>query len=582
MTQAEQGPRENKVDTALKVRQRLLTWSFALSLGVLGTYLFHIALFSSGFELFPGDHGDARFFVYLAEHWYQVLLGHGELLSPAMFHPAKGTLGYTDTFASHGLPYSLLRAAGLDMFSALTVPIVLISFLNYLMCFILLNRAFHFSSAASCVGAMFFAFNSPKLNHPGHFNIQLGLFLPLAIILVVVLGRNAANLNQMRAFALLLLAALSVDLQLLTSLYPGWFFVFWSLLFVLLSFSFTATRAFLLAMIRRFWPAFIGGAALFLCGLLALALIYLPVVRSVGPRPYHVVSTLIPEFWSLLIMGDNNYVWGRVSAALWQMHRLSSTEHNIGIGLIASVVWLAISVWAIWMLMVYTKSHINDSRKRIAINQNPLAAQSDTNHLFLGVAILATNLFYLIGMKYWNGASPWYFVYRFIPGADGLRTVARYVIVLTLPMAIAFAFVMDAGLQKIARQKKTLLRRCLKCAVFVLVSFGLIEQFGRAAAFPKGAEIRRLGELAAKLPDNCSSFYVVAAPVRRPVKYEYQIDAMLVSVMRGVPTLNGYSAHVPPGWSLREVEAPGYEENVRKWITLHNLDGRICQLEVGE
>ena len=57
---------------------------------------------------------------------------------------------------------------------------------------------------------------------------------------------------------------------------------------------------------------------------------------------------------------------------------------------------------------------------------------------------------------------------------------------------------------------------------------------------------------------------------------------MLVSVMRGVPTLNGYSGHAPPGWSLREVEAPGYEENVRKWITLHNLDGRICQLEVGE
>src|SRR5207247_3417282 len=170
------------------------------------------------------------------------------------------------------------------------------------------------------------------------------------------------------------------------------------------------------------------------------------------------------------------------------MHPLSTTDHNIGIVLVASVAWLAISVWAIWMVIVYTKSHISDSRKRIAINENP-----DTNHLFLGVAILATNLFYLIGMKYGNGVSPWYFVYRFIPGADGFRTVARYVIVLTLPMAIAFAFVMDAGLQKIARQKKTLLRRCLKCAVFVLVSFGLIEQFGRAAAFPKGAEISRLG-----------------------------------------------------------------------------------------
>ena len=557
------------------MRQRLLTWSLALSLGALGTCLFHIALFSSGFELFPGDRGDARHFVYFAEHWYQVLLGHGELLSPAMFHPVKGSLGYMDIFVAHALPYSLLRAAGLDMFSALTVPVVLFSFLNYLTCFILLNRVLYFNSAASCVGAMFFAFNSPKLNHPGHFNIQLALFLPLAVIFVIEFGRNAANLNQKRAFGLLLLAALSLDLQLLTSLYPGWFFVFWSLLFLVLSFSFPATRSFLLAMIRRFWPAFIGGAAVFFFGLFPLVLVYLPVARSLGPRPYQMVSPLIPEFWSFLIMGDRNYVWGRISAALWRMHPLSSTEHNIGVGLVVSVAWLAISVWAIWMV-------IRDTKKHIALNENPLATNSEMNHLFLGVAILATNLFYLIGMKYGNDVSPWYYVYQFIPGANGFRTVARYVTVLTLPMAIAFTFVMDVGLRKIAAQEKLLFRRCLMCSVFVLVSFGLVEQFGRAAAFSKSAEMERLDKLAAKLPDNCSSFYVVAAPVHRPVKYEYQIDAMLVSIMRGVPTLNGYSGHVPPGWSLREVEAPDYYANVRKWISLHNLGGHICELEIGE
>src|SRR5262247_2529271 len=132
------------------MRQRLLTWSLALSLGALGACLFHIALFSSGFELFPGDRGDARFFVYLAEHWYQVFSGHGELLSPGMFHPAKESLGYTDIFVAHALPYSLLRVAGLDMFSALTVPVVLFSFLNYLACFVLLNRVLHFDSVASC------------------------------------------------------------------------------------------------------------------------------------------------------------------------------------------------------------------------------------------------------------------------------------------------------------------------------------------------------------------------------------------------------------------------------------------------
>jgi len=422
---------------------------------------------------------------------------------------------------------------------------------------------------------MFFAFNSPRLNHPGHFNVQPALFLPLAVIFVIEFGRNAANLNQKRAFRLLLLAALSLDLQLLTALYPGWFFIFWSFLFLVLSFSFPATRSFSLALIRRFWPAFIGGAAVFFVGLLPLVFVYLPVARSVGPRPYHVVSPLIPEFWSFLIMGDRNYVWGRISAALWRMHPLSSTEHNIGIGLVASVAWLAISVWAIWIVA-------RDTKKHIALNENPLATNSEMNYLFLSLAILATDLFYLIGMKYWNDISPWYYVYQFFPGAKGFRTVARYVTVLTLPMAIAFTFAMHIGLQKIATQKMLLVRLSLTCALFVVVSFGLFEQFGRAMAFSKSAEMARLDKLAVKLPDNCSSFYVAAAPVRRPVKYEYQIDAMLISIMRGVPTLNGYSGNVPPGWSLREVEAPDYEENVRKWIKLHNLDGHICRLEIGD
>lgn len=88
--------------------------------------------------------------------------------------------------------------------------------------------------------------------------------------------------------------------------------------------------------------------------------------------------------------------------------------------------------------------------------------------------------------------------------------------------------------------------------------------------------------LAATLPSDCTSFYVVASPHRRPIKYEYQIDAMLVSVMRGVPTLNGYSGYVPPGWSLREVEAPEYEQRVERWIAEHGVAGQVCRLEVGD
>ncbi len=133
----------------------------------------------------------------------------------------------------------------------------------------------------------------------------------------------------------------------------------------------------------------------------------------------------------------------------------------------------------------------------------------------------------------------------------------------------SFYLVVHRGMQKISVQKSALMRMCLTAGMFAVIAFGLFEQLGRTPAFSKSAEIAWLNKLAARLPENCSSFCAVAGPVGRPVKYEYQIDAMLVSIMRQVPTLNGYSGYVPLGWSLWEVEAPGYEENVKKWINLY-------------
>lgn len=131
-------------------------------------------------------------------------------------------------------------------------------------------------------------------------------------------------------------------------------------------------------------------------------------------------------------MGNGNYVWGRLSAAIWRMHPLSSTEHNIGIGLVPSLAWLVISVSAIWMVKKYAKGHMTLNKNRLE------GTNSEMSYLFLSLAILATSLFYIIGMKYWNDSSPWRFVYLFFPGAKGFRAVARYVTVLSLPMTIAF------------------------------------------------------------------------------------------------------------------------------------------------
>lgn len=541
----------------------------ALMVGIVGTAAWHRPLLASGLDQIPGDVGDARANVYLVEHWYQVFRGHAELLSPGMFYPVKGTIGYSETMFVHALPYSGLRLAGMDMFSALALPLVLFNFLNYAACFFLLRRVLGLNVVASIAGAMFFAFNSPRFNHPGHYGYQASFFLPLIVACVVRLVQRRESITQPHAFWLLAAAALCLALQFVVSPYQGWFFAFWSCLFLLIVFSVQSTRRLAIQIVRRFWPAMAGGALVLMIGLFPLFLVYVPVAASVGARPFRLVQELTPDLWSLFRMGDGNYIWGSLSAEISRMHPLFSTELNVGIGLVPSLALLALILWAF-------RTVVDDMRAPKSERVDP-----GVQRLCLAALTLATAVFYAIAMKYWGGSSPWWLVYRFVPGADGLRAIARHVLVLALPMSIAFAVLVHRALRTISAHT-TGFGRGLTAALLAVVAFGVVEQFGRAPSFSARDEGARLEMLAASLPAQCAVFYAAAAPVRTPVKYEEQIDAMLVSAIRGVPTVNGYGGHVPPGWSLREVEAPDYEQRVARWIARHRVAGPVCRLEIGD
>lgn len=538
-------------------RWRPLAFALALSVGVLGTWLQHRHQFFSGFDLFPGPRGDTRLIAYLCEHWYQTLRGHGEPLSPAMFYPVKNTLGYSDALLLFAPPYSMLRAGGVGIFTALAFTVVLFNFLNYVCCFLLLNKTLRFGVIASCVGAMFFAFNNPKLAQPDHLQLQPVFLLPLIAMMLIRVVRDGDALSRGKVFSILSLAALLFCVQMLTSFYVGWFFAFWCALFLGLCVVFRRTREILMACVRRHWRSMAGAAAVFVLGMSPFLLIYLPAVRQVGGWPYEMAVGYIPAIKSFFLMADGNYVWGRVMETFVGAHTAGSDwGRRIGIGLVPTVAWLVITGFGL----------------------RAMRKSASTNYLFLGVLILAVNLLVIIGFQV-RGHSLWRFVHELFPGAKGIRAVARYAIVLALPMAIAFAWAME----------RVSARRSLSAVLVAIAGFGLFEQFssGEGEYFSIRAENARLRRLAARLPGDCTAFYVTAgedvgASEGRFRNQQLMHDAMLVSLLRGVPTLNGRSGKSPPGWSLREVNAPDYEERVARWIAQHRLDGKVCRLEIEE
>src|ERR1041384_3556775 len=193
------------------------------------------------------------------------------------------------------------------MFSSAEIVIILVTFLSYCAAFLLLYRIIGLGLAPSCAGAMFFAFNGPKFQQTTHLQLQYALLLPLIFALVITFAKQVETIDQKRAAVLLSLAALCLNVQLATTFYFAWFFAFWSVLFLLFAFVFGRSRRFIVEVCRKFWPALIAGAVVFLAGFIPLLLLYLPTARLGTWYKYDFISEMIPDWRAALSMGDGNY-----------------------------------------------------------------------------------------------------------------------------------------------------------------------------------------------------------------------------------------------------------------------------------
>jgi hypothetical protein len=431
---------------------------------------------------------------------------------------------------------------------------------------------------------MFFAFNNPKLAQANHLQLQVLLFLPLIVILILIFFQNAASLSETKAFGLLSLAGLCINVQLLTAFYIGWFFIFWCLLFFSLCIFCRETRLFIWVALDRHRRAIIASGVVFLLSAIPFLVVYLPVMRTTGGYSYDLAIRYIPEIKSYFLMADSNYIWAGLTDAILRRYSLGTDwGRRVGIGIVPSVVWVGISAFGIWVIKEYIKpSSVSNSENIDVKHCNKVC------YLFWALMILAVNVLFIIGLQY-RGHSLWKFVYLLLPGARSIRQVSRFVMVLSLPMAIAFAFAVQHGMRKIALVGNFPARTFLSGVMYTLIAVGLFEQFnsGEGQYYSIRAENTRLKDLAAKLPEDCSSFYI--AEVRdgdHDQEYfgneNYMHDAMLVSVLKQLPTLNGRSGLSPPDWSLREVNSSEYEDKVRQWVKRHNIEGKVCRLEVDE
>jgi hypothetical protein len=119
-----------------------------------------------------------------------------------------------------------------------------------------------------------------------------------------------------------------------------------------------------------------------------------------------------------------------------------------------------------------------------------------------------------------------------------------------------------------------------KAAIWSVLLFLLMEQINvqRLHLISRKDETAVFSRIAAP-PQQCKSFYVVNAAHPNRAFYATQIDAMLVSQQRNLPTLNGYSGWFPDGWKLLYFDKD-YVKNARQWAINKGIASGLCSLDL--
>ena len=541
-------------------------WLWALLLFAIGFCLtFRMVLFHNG-AYSIGENGDGIIVIATLEHWYHVVLGNsGGWRTTGFFYPARGTLGLTDTYFLYAIPYVASRALGLGLFAAFNASVFAFSMVGYWSMYALCRRMLAAAPLFAAGAATIFAFGVMPIWKLLHAQTYTVMFAP-AVCLLLLAGWHARQGSR----KLLLGAAtgLLCGLILLSAAQTAWF----------LCFTFgLAGVTWLLLERPRLAPGAVRSQSPIVAGLvLGLAIssvpvlaVYLPMV-SQGTRDFAEVLAYSPHVADLIYVPPGTPVWSDLLQTIGptEYSRMPSGEMALGYtpGFLFVVVAAAVSL--------------------CLMKRRPGATRS-LDHMAIA-CVVAALLSWALQLGY-SGAHlhPWAIVFRYIPGAQAIRTPFRIQLAAQFLMCVAFAHLLTrhttaaAAAVRAPGAGSARVRR--SAAILILLGLGygvsLMEQMGPGPLLRSNAELTTWLSAVHRPPLPCEAFYLMPDPTSSKPFWQRQSDAMLLSQWVGLPTLNGSSSWMPPGWALMHPEAPDYPANLRRWIDINNLQGKVCGVD---
>lgn len=489
------------------------------------------------FSAVPGNIGDARFNSVILEHIFRWVMGHDKSLwSPPFFYPFEGALAFSENHLGSSIPYILLRLIGFGREVAFDGWFLIGNSLNFLAAYIAMRRL-GLTRIGSAAGAFAFTFALPGLIQEGHAQLVYRFGTPLAYAAFW-------KLITEKQFRYLWQVALWSTIQFYCSIYLG----------IFLTYLLVATLASIVILDKRrkFFSDFIKyihderkdmivftSAIVLSCTLAVLWLLYNYYTVSLDygfKRSLDEIKLMLPRLSSYLL-ADRALLSSWIGNLVGEIPMRHEHQMFFGFGIWALGIFGAVSAW---------RGHIQQDLGKSAI---------------LSVAMI-----FIITLNV--GGYSLYFLLAYIPGINSIRAVSRIVLVMMLPVGILVAIGTEQ-IYKHAGQASYLRKAAVLTAILAILGTEVVAYPPDKA--PIDAWISRVNELRSKLPEQLLANPIVFVTKKGLEPYYLsELDGMILAQDLDVPTLNGYSGNIPPGY-LEPLPCYSYINRLNAYVSYRKL-----------
>jgi len=527
-------------------------------------FIFFREFFESGFNLVAGNVGDNRFLITILEHWLAFARGQAHFTSPNFFWPEHGVLGYSDSLFLFSLPYSVARAAGADHYIAFEITLILFKVAGFISMLWLLRSFIGVGRTVAILGSSLFTISNSYVVSLGHAQLVTVTLVPLLTGLACGAWRAFGQGQKVAGCTFAGVFGALLALAFFTSFYIAWFTAFGGGVTIVIAAVMTVVNgrrvsalrpwlSLIAARKRIFWTSGIT----FCVSIAPFLVTYLPALKRLGGVSFEEVLLYSAQPIDLLNIGRWNWIWGRPLNAV-----MLSLDHSIQFEIQSGWPPLTLGMVLIGLIVGLKQRKLNDV---------PLKPESRFLLVLMGVSF---TLCWLLTLKMNSSSSwsPWWVIFKFVPGGSAIRIPARFNLVLNVFAIIAGCIVLN----NMSRARGSASRMAFGAVSIFLIA----EQINGVPThvIPRDKEDEILSR-AQRPPADCASFFLAyPAALDRPF-YANQMDAMLIARKDNLPTLNGYSSFVPAGWEFLNFD-DAYLTRVQKWARAKDATEGLCGLDL--